>query len=393
MNDGARAMNEGFLPYCRPTIDDEEIEEVIATLRGGWLTTGPRCQRFETEFARRSESPHALALNSGTAALHLALAAAGISAGDEVVTTPLTFCACANVIVQQGAVPVLADISEDDLTIDPEQVARRITPRTRAILAVDYGGQPCRLDKLTALAEVHGLFLLEDAAHAAGARYRGRPLGAIAGATAFSFYPTKNITTGEGGMLTTASSELAERARMLALHGMSHDAWRRYEDGGSWAYDVVEPGFKYNLSDVQAALGLIQLQRLDALIGQRRRLAARYGENLASCEAFVLPRSRPEVENTWHLYPIRLRLERMRINRAEFSRRLSERGIGSSVHFIPLHHFSFYRDRFGFSSAELPVTERVYPELLSLPLYPLMDEAAVDRVCEAVIAIAAEHAR
>jgi len=304
---------EEYLPYCRPTIDDEEIAEVVETLRSGWLTTGPKVARFEAEFAGYTRSAHALALNSGTAALHLALAAAGIGPGDEVITTPLTFCACANVIVQQGAAPVLADVCEDDLNIDPVQVERQLTPRTRAILAVDYGGQPCRLDEMQALAESRGLLLVEDAAHAAGASYRGQPVGSIAAATAFSFYPTKNMTTAEGGMLTSTSPELSDQARILALHGMSHDAWGRYQRGGSWIYDVVAPGFKYNMSDLQAALGLVQLRRLDELVERRRRLAARYAEGLADCASLRLPSARPEVRHTWHLYPVRLRLERLAV--------------------------------------------------------------------------------
>lgn len=386
-------MNERYLPYCQPTIDDEEITEVVETLRSGWLTTGPRTQRFEADFARATASPHVLAVNSGTAALHLALASADIGAGDEVITTPLTFCACANVIVQMGAKPVLADICDDDLNLDPSRVAEQITPRTRAILAVDYAGQPCRLDELQALATQHRLLLIEDAAHSAGALYRGRPVGGLVDATAFSFYPTKNMTTAEGGALACRSEEFEARARQLALHGMSRDAWRRYQRDASWAYDVVAPGFKYNMSDLQAALGLVQLRRLPEFNSQRERLASRYAAALGNCEAVQLPGQRPEVSRTWHLYVIRLRLERLRIDRAGFIEALAERGVGTSVHFIPVHHFSYYREGFGFSPAGLPVVERVFPQLVSLPLYPRMSESDVDRVAEAVQAIAAAYAR
>ncbi|MGI8549850.1 MAG: DegT/DnrJ/EryC1/StrS family aminotransferase, partial [Dehalococcoidia bacterium] len=297
---------------------------------------------------------------------------------------PLTFVACANVIVQQGALPVLADISEDDLNLDPRAVERHITDKTRAIMAVDYGGQPCRWDELKSLAEEHRLFLLEDAAHAAGAGYKGQPVGSLADATAFSFYPTKNMTTAEGGMLTTGSQELAEQARILSLHGMSRDAWRRYQRGGSWSYDVVAPGFKYNMSDLQAALGLVQLRRLPEFNARRRALAARYRDGLHDCELVLLPDSRPEVEHVWHIFPIRLRLDRLRIDRAECIERLAQRGIATSVHFIPIHHHRYYREGYGFSSADLPVTERIFPELLSLPIYPTMHESDVDRVVEAV---------
>jgi dTDP-4-amino-4,6-dideoxygalactose transaminase len=386
-------MAEGYVPFAPPAIGEEEIAAVVETLRSGWLTTGPRVQRFEAEFAALTGSPHALALNSGTAALHVALAAAAIGPRDEVITTPLTFCACANVIVQQGATPVLADICEDDLNLDPVQVERRLTPRTRAIMTVDYGGQPGRLDELKQLAEAHHLLLIEDAAHAAGASYRGEPVGSIADATTFSFYATKNLTTAEGGMLTSRSAEFDGQARVLALHGMSRDAWRRYQKGGSWAYDVVAPGFKYNMSDLQAALGLVQLRRLGELNARRAAIAARYTEGLAGCEALILPAARPEVVHAWHLYAVRLRLERLRIDRARFIEALAERGIGASVHFIPIHHHSYYREGFGFSPADLPVSERVYPQLLSLPIYPTLSDADVDRVIEAVREIACRGQR
>jgi len=382
-----------YLPYCRPAVDEDEIAAVSEVLRSGWLTTGPRTREFEHEFARATASTYALAVNSGTAALHLALAAAGVGPGDEVITTPLTFCACANVIVQQGATPVLADVCEDDFNIDPTQVERHVTARTKAVMAVDFAGHPCRLDELRAIASRHGLFLLEDAAHSAGARYRDRRVGSIADATAFSFYPTKNMTTGEGGMLTTESEKLDESARSLALHGMSHDAWGRYQKNAAWGYDVVAPGFKYNMSDLQAALGIVQLRRLDEFNSTRETLARRYAQRLASCDSVKLPEARPEVRHVWHLYVIRLRLERLRIDRAEFIASLASRGIGASVHFIPIHHHSYYREGFGFSPDELPVTEQLFPELISLPLYPMMTEADVDRVAEAVCEIAAGNAQ
>jgi dTDP-4-amino-4,6-dideoxygalactose transaminase len=386
-------MADGYLPYCRPTIDEEEIAAVAEVLRSGWLTTGPKARAFEEEFSRATASAHALAVNSGTSALHLALAASGIGPGDEVITTPLTFCSCANVIVQQGATPVLADICEDDFNIDPAQVARRVTERTRAIMAVDFAGQPCRLDDLREISERHHLLLLEDAAHSAGARYRDRPVGGIADATAFSFYPTKNMTTAEGGMLTAASEELDASARSLALHGMSRDAWRRYQKDASWAYDVVAPGYKYNMSDVQAALGLVQLRRLDEFNARRSQLARRYADRLADCEFISLPVARPDVEHVWHLYVIRLQLQSLRIDRSDFIEELANRGIGTSVHFIPIHHHSYYREGFNFSAADFPVTERVFPELLSLPLYPLMTDGDVDRVAESIRQIAEANAR
>jgi dTDP-4-amino-4,6-dideoxygalactose transaminase len=383
-----RVSQPAPLPYNRPDIGEEEIAEVVATLRSGWLTTGPRTKRLEQAFAAYTGAAHALAVNSATAALHLGLDAAGVGPGDEVITTPLTFAACANVIVQQGATPVLADVCADDLNIDPAAVERRITPRTKAIMAVHYAGQPCRMDPLLDLARRHNLFLLEDAAHAVGASYRGRMVGSIGDATAFSFYATKNLTTGEGGMLTTNRADVEERARLMALHGMSRDAWKRYEKGGSWYYEVVAPGYKYNMSDLQAALGLVQLARLDEMNTRRAALAARLTAALVDLDALELPVARSEVRHVWHLYVIRLRLDRLRIDRAEFIEELARRGVGASVHFIPIHYHPYYRDGFGFRPGDFPVAEDAYARLVSLPLYPTMTEGDVDRVAEAVREIA-----
>jgi dTDP-4-amino-4,6-dideoxygalactose transaminase len=382
-----------FLPYNRPDIGEEEIAAVVDTLRSGWLTTGPKTKRFEEEFAAYTGARHALALSSATAALHLALVAAKVGPGDEVITTPLTFAACANVIVQQGATPVLADICPDDLNIDPEQVRRRVTPRTRAVMAVHYAGQPCRVDELLDIARHHRLFLIEDAAHATGASYRGRMIGSIGDATAFSFYATKNLATGEGGMLTTNHPDVDERARIMTLHGMSRDAWKRYDRGGSWYYEIIAPGYKYNLSDIQAALGLVQLRRLEEMNARRSHLAARLTERLAACEAVEPPSARPEVRHVWHLYVIRLRLEQLTIDRAAFIDELARRGIGTSVHFIPIHHHPYYREGFGFQPGDYPVTEAAYSRLISLPLYPSMTEADVDRLAEAVSDVAARVRR
>ena len=381
------------LPYNRPTIAEEDIAEVVDTLRSGWLTTGPKTTRFEREFAAYTGARHALAVNSATAALHLALVAAGVGPGDEVITTPLTFAACANVIVRQGARPVLADISPDDLNLAPEQVDRSLTPHTRAVMAVHYAGQPCRMDELLAIARRHHLFLLEDAAHAAGAAYKGRMIGSIGDATAFSFYATKNLTTGEGGMLTTDRGDVDERARIMTLHGMSRDAWRRYHRGGSWYYEVLEPGYKYNMGDIQAALGLAQLGRLDAMNARRAHLAARLSAHLRGCEALEAPVARPEVRHVWHLYVVRLRPAALRIDRAAFIEELSRRGIGTSVHFIPIHYHPYYREGFGFRPGDYPVAEDAYERIISLPLYPAMSEADVDRVAQAVLEIAERFKR
>lgn len=386
-------MTEDFLPYNQPSIDEEEIEAVVDTLRSGWITTGPRTRQFEQRFASYSDAAHAVALSSATAALHLALLAAGIGPGDEVILPAYTFAACAHVVVHLGATPVFVDSSADDLNIDPAAVERAITPRTRALMVVHFAGQPARMDELLPLAARHSLFLLEDAAHAVGACYRGRPVGSIGDATAFSFYATKNLTTGEGGMLTTNRAEIAESARLYALHGMSRDAWQRYGRAGSWFYEVVAPGYKYNMTDIQAALGLVQLQRLDEGNARRALLALRLTDALTGYDAVETPIVRPEVEHAWHLYTVRLREGSLRIDRDRFIEELEHRGIGASVHFIPVHLHPFYRETFGLGVGDFPVAESAYGRLISLPLYPRMSERDIDRVAEAVVEIARTHAR
>jgi dTDP-4-amino-4,6-dideoxygalactose transaminase len=384
-------MTDDYLPYNRPSIDEEEIAAVVEALRSGWITTGPRTQEFERRFADYTGAAHAVGLSSATAALHLALIAAGVGPGDEVIVPVYTFAACAHVVVHLGATPVFVDVCPDDLNLGPEEVERAITPRTRALMAVHFAGQPCRMEPLLALARAHDLFLLEDAAHAVGARYRGRPVGSIGDATAFSFYATKNLTTGEGGMLTTNRDDVEETARLYALHGMSRDAWRRYRRGGSWYYEVVAPGYKYNMSDIQAALGLAQLARLDERNAHRAALARRLTDALKGCEAIELPATRPEVEHAWHLYTIRLREGALAIDRDRFIAELEARGIGTSVHFIPLHLHPYYREHAG--ACAFPVAESAYERLISLPLYPRMTDADADRVADAVADVARRHAR
>jgi dTDP-4-amino-4,6-dideoxygalactose transaminase len=384
-------MNENYLPYNQPSIGEEEIEAVVETLRSGWITTGPRTREFERRFAGYTRVAHAVGLSSATAALHLALVAARVGPGDEVIVPVYTFAACAHVVVQAGAHPVFVDSSWDDLNIDPDAVERAVTPQTRAIMVVHFAGQPARMDQIGALAAHHRLFVLEDAAHAIGARYRGRPAGSLGDAGAFSFYATKNLTTGEGGMLTTNRADVEETVRLNALHGMSRDAWRRYGRGGSWFYEVVTPGYKYNMSDIQAALGLAQLDRLDERNARRAQLAARLTERLRDCAAIETPAVRPEIDHAWHLYVIRLRSELLRIDRNRFIEELEARGIGTSVHFIPLHYHPYYRDVSGAGS--FPVAERSFERAISLPLYPRMSEGDVDRVAEAVLDVARTHAR
>jgi dTDP-4-amino-4,6-dideoxygalactose transaminase len=374
-----------FLPFDRPDIGDEEIDAVAEVLRSGWITTGPRTREFEARFADYVGAGHALALNSGTAAMHVALAAWDVGPGDEVITTPLTFCSTAHVIVHRGATPVLADVDPATYNIDPEQVADRITPRTKVILPVHLAGLPCRLDPLLDLAHTHDLMVLEDAAHAVGARLGERPIGSIGHATAFSFYATKNLTTAEGGMLTANDEDFIERARVWHLHGLSRDAWKRYTAAGSWRYDVIYPGFKDNMTDLQAALGLVQLDKLDGNIDRRAKIAARYTAAFSQIpELIPAPAAPPADRHAHHLYILRLRLDRLRIDRNTFFAQLREREIGASVHFIPLYHFSFYRERFEWRPEDYPVTESIFQSCISLPCYPRMAEADVDRVIAAV---------
>ena len=364
---------------------------MVDTLRSGWLTGGPKMRRFEERFREYVGASHAVAVSSCTAGLELALAAAGIGEGDEVITTPLTFCASVNVIVHRGAKPVLADICMDDYNLDPEQVERCVTPRTRAIMPVHYGGQPCRMDELLEIARRHDLLVIEDAAHAVGARYRDRPVGVLGDATVFSFYATKNMTTGQGGMVTTERQDLAEQVRLLSLHGMSAGAWKRYEARGSWYYEVLAPGHNFAMTDVQAALGLHQLDRLEGFLAARERYAREYNRRFAELAGVAVPEVRPEVRHVWHLYALRLEPGRLTIDRDGFIEELRSRGIGTSVHFIPIHHHPFYREGFGFSRGDFPRTEAIYEGLLSLPLYPLMSEADVARVADAVEEIVESH--
>ena len=381
-----------FLPFSPPSIDETDVAAVVDALRSGWITTGPRVKKLEEQFAAFVSAPGAAAFNSCTAALHCALVALGTGPGDEVITTPNTFCASVNVIEHVGARPVLVDVEPDTLNIDPALVARATTPRTKVIIPVHFAGHPADLDPILHAAKPRGIVVLEDAAHALAATYRARPIGASGNPVAFSFYATKNLTTGEGGMLT-GGAELLERARVAGLHGMSRDAWKRYDKGGSWFYEVLMPGFKYNMPDIQAALGLTQLAKLERLQARRRAVAAAYDHALRDHAAFELPARRAEVGHAWHLYTLRLRPGALKIGRDAFIEELAKRNIGSSVHFIPVHLHPFYRDKYGFEPADFPVAVSNYERILSIPLHPGLSDADVSDVTSAVLAIAESHRR
>jgi len=388
----APARRTEFLPFSPPLIGEEEIQEVVDTLRSSWITTGPKTRRFESEFAAYLGAPGALALNSCTAGLHTALAALGIGPGDEVVTTPLTFTASVNVIEHVGARPVIVDVEPDTLNIDPAAVAAAITPRTKAILPVHYAGHPVDLDALHAVARATGLAMIEDAAHAVPARYKGRLVGSGDNPVAFSFYATKNLTTAEGGMLTGAPAFL-ERARVLSLHGMSRDAWRRYDKGGSWRYEVLAPGFKYNMTDIQASLGLWQLKKLAGFQARRRAVVRMYGDAFGAEEALELPVERADVEHAWHLYVLRLQPGTLRIGRDQFIDELTARNVGTSVHFIPIHLHPYYRDKYGYAPDRFPVALGNYERMVSLPLHPGLSDDDVADVTEAVLEVVRAYRR
>ena len=457
-------MRNTFLPFSPPLIGDEEIAEVLDTLRSDWITTGPKVKRFEQEFAEFIGAPAALAVSSATDAMQVALAALGIGPGDEVITTTMTFCSTVHVIEHVGARPVLVDVLPDTLTLDPARVAEALTPRTRAFLPVHLYGHPCEMDALLELAQQHHLAIVEDAAHALPARYKGRLIGASLSdqhpaannqlpvtsnqqpassnqlpatssqlpatsnqlpassnqlpatsnqppatsiqqpvssnqhpatslqppassiqqsATCFSFYATKNLTTAEGGMVT-GEADLIDRARIWSLHGMSRDAWKRYGTVGSWYYEVVLPGFKCNMTDIQAALGLQQLHKLPQFQQRRREIVRQYQAAFAAMPELQTPTERPEAESAWHIYALRLNLEQLRIDRAQFIQELTARNIGTSVHFIPNHLQPYYRDKYGYRAEDFPVAYREYQRLISLPLNLRLSDADVEDVIEAV---------
>jgi perosamine synthetase len=389
---GGPPVRASYLPYGRQSVDEADIAAVAEVLRSDWLTTGPKVAEFEEAFAARVSAAHAVSFSSGTAALHAAAFAASLKPGDEAITTPLTFAATANCILYQGATPVFADVSRNTLNLDPEQIEKNITTRTRAFLPVDYAGHPADMSPIMEIARRHNLVVMEDACHALGAEYKGKRVGSIADMTVFSFHPVKHITTGEGGMVATNNPQFAETLRRFRNHGISSEA-RQRQNAGQWHYEMVLLGFNYRLPDILCALGLQQLQRLDANLLRRRAIAARYTALLREIPEVIVPVVRDNVNPAWHLYPIRLDLKRLTADRAQIFRALRAENIGVNVHYIPVHYHPYYRERFGSRAGEFPIAEDAYERLISLPMFHAMTDDDVEDVIHALKKVLGHYTR
>ncbi len=391
------------IPFFRPNIEQAEIDEVVATLKSGWLTTGPKTKQFESDFASYMGQKHAVAVNSCTAALHLALEAIGLQRGQGVLVPTLTFAATAEVVRYFNATPILVDCRTSDFNIDPQDALRKLeAARARgeevvAIIPVHFGGQIGDAAAIQKLAVEEGLHVIEDAAHCCPAYFRDdaasawRPTGSLSSISCYSFYANKTITTGEGGMACTRDDRLAERMRIMSLHGISRDAWKRFTAEGSWYYEIVAPGFKYNLTDIASAIGICQLRKAERLHRQRTEWAEYYSERLRSVEELILPRQEENRIHSWHLYVVRLRLERLTIDRGSLIEELKARGIGTSVHWMPLHMHPYYRETYGYRPEDLPQAAELYPQIVSLPLYPDLTGADIDYVCDSIQAVLGRH--
>ena len=382
------AVASTFLPFHRATIGEEEKQAVVEVLETGWLTTGPRASQFEQSFSRFVNARHAVAVNSCTAALHLALAVLNVHEGDEVIVPTMTFAASGEVVLYRGARPVLVDCLPDAFHIDPVKIEAAITPRTRAIIPVHYAGYPCQMEAILEIAAYHNLKVVEDAAHSLPTRYNGKMVGSIGDITCFSFYATKTLTTGEGGMITTDDGDLADRMRILSLHGISRHAWNRYSEKGTWKYEILDAGYKYNLTDLQAAIGLAQLKKCVRMRDARAQIAAEYARLLGGQEVFKLPAIPLGRDHAWHLFVIEANPLGLTIDRDQVIEEMKRRGIGTSVHFIPLHLHPLYQRKLGYRNGQFPNAEERFNRAISLPIYPDMTLEEIERVAEALQDIA-----
>lgn len=388
------AVRSDFLPFSTPTIDDDEINEVVDSLKSGWITTGPKVKRFEELFRAYVGAPYAVPLSSATAGLHLTLLALNVGEGDEIITTPMTFASTVSMIVLCGATPVLADIEPGTLNIDPVKIREKITERTRAIIPVHFAGQSCDMDPIFALAKEFGLTVIEDAAHAAGTEYKGKRIGSFDSISIFSFHPNKNITTGEGGMVCTGDEALAEEVSLLKFHGMSREAWKRFSASGTPNYDIVLPGFKYNMMDIQAAIGIHQLPKLDRFIDERTAIARFYNEAFAGVDELVLPALAPyEQRHAWHLYTPLVKIEKLSVDRDAFMAELKKENIGTGLHYKAIHHHDYYRRTLQIRKGALPNADYASDRILSLPLFPKMTLDDARDVVEAVKTVIARTKR
>jgi dTDP-4-amino-4,6-dideoxygalactose transaminase len=388
---GGPPVRGSFLPFHQPLLDSDDERAVVETLRSGWLTTGPRTKSFEQELAAYTGSKRCVAVNSCTAALHLALEASGVGPGDEVITAPITFASTANVIVHRGARPVFVDVEPDTLNIDATAIEASITPRTKAVIPVDFAGHPCELDTIMSLGARRGITVIEDAAHAIGAEYKGRRVGGLADMTCFSFYATKNITSGEGGALTTNHQERADRIGIMALHGISRDAWKRYGTDGYRHWDIIAPGYKYNMFDLQAALGRSQFQKMERFYARRLALKLRLDAGLADLPEIRLPAERSWVKHAYHLYPIVVATEKLAADRDTIMNAIQAENIGIGIHFRAVHLHPYYAETFGFERGMFPNAEYFSDRTISLPLYPRMTDADADDVVVAVRKVIAHY--
>jgi len=383
-----------FLPFALPYITKDEIKEVVDTLKSNWLTTGPKVKEFEEKFKKYVDAKYTVAINSATAGLHLSLVSLNLKKESKVITTPYTFCSTANVVLESGLELVLADIKED-YNINPIEIEKKIDKKVKVIIPVHFGGNPCDMDEICKLSDKNKIFIVEDAAHAFLAEYNGRKIGSIGNLTVFSFYATKNITTGEGGMVTTNNKKLKDKISILSLHGISKDAWKRYSEEGNWYYEVTHLGYKYNMMDIQAALGLAQLKKAYKLLKLRERIANIYTKEFKNIDGIKIPytslSSQKNKRNAFHLYVIRIDDKVLKIGRNRFIEELKKEKIGTSVHFIPIHLHPFYRKKFGFKPDDYPIATKLYQESLSLPIYPKMSDNDIYYVVEKVKQIAKKY--